>query len=398
MRWARFVWGYLSFRKDLLLALVVCAVVMAATELSIPWLIKEAIDGVLDEAGSVDLNSWLAVTAAVLGVLYLTHVLLLRIEAHMVLHCSYNLRRRLFSHIHSQALPFFQRHRVGELMHRLTSDTKIFEAETANLLRDIPGELVILLGVTSMMLVLHVGLALTVIVFMIVAAGVTGYLGQPLPSIRKSAQRVAARLAARFQETIAGVRTVQAFSNERHELARLDEENRRILGLELKEGKVYALMEPLGDMMELFGLVVLVWYGGHLIMADQITAGTLVAFIAYMEILARPLGHAEGYFRSLQASRAVSERLQELLADRELLPATGRQLGSADPPSIDVQRVSFRHPGSERDILQDVSFTVAPGEVVAVAGRNGAGKSTLMDLLLRFYDPTCGRIAVEGVD
>jgi ABC-type multidrug transport system fused ATPase/permease subunit len=398
MQWARFLWRYISYRKDLLAALMACAVVMAIAELSIPWLIKEAIDAVLDENARIDLNSWLAATLAVLAALYLAHVLLLRIAAHVILQCSYNFRGRLFTHIHSQALPFFQRHRTGELAHRVTSDAKIFETEAAQLVRDVPGELIVVVGVTIMMMVLHAGLALAVLVFMIAAAAVTGYLGQPLPSIRKSAQHVAARLYARFQETLAGARTVQAFKNERYELSRLDEENRRIRDLELKEGKVYAFMEPLGDMIELLGLVLLVWYGGYLIIDDKITAGTLVAFIAYMEILARPLGRAEAYFRSVQSSRAVGERLQELLEDREVLPAHGHRLASGDQPSIDVEHVLFRHAGGERDVLRDVSFAVKPGEVIAVVGRNGAGKSTLMDLLLRFYDPTSGRILADGVD
>jgi ABC-type multidrug transport system fused ATPase/permease subunit len=398
MNWARFLWSYISYRKDLLAALVVCAVVMAAAELSIPWLIKDAIDAVLDEGARIDLNRWLALTLGILVALYLAHVLLLRTAAQMMLHCAYRFRARLFEHIHSQGLPFFHRHRTGELAHRVTSDAKIFEAEVGRLVGDVPGEIVVVVGVVAMMAMMHLGLAIGVLLFMIATAGVTGYLGQPLPGIRKSAQRIAARLSARFQETLAGVRTVQAFRNERYELARLDDENRAIRDLELKEGRIYAFMEPLGDMIELLGLVLLVWYGGYLIIRDEITPGALVAFIAYMEILARPLGRAEAYFRSLQASRAVGERLQSLLGDREELSAHGQRLSSGHAPSIDVERVSFRHAGGERDVIRDVSFTIKAGEVVAVAGRNGAGKSTLMDLVLRFHDPTSGRILADGVD
>ena len=398
MNWARFVWRYISYRKDLLAALLACAVVMAAAELSIPWLIMEAIDAVVDDTRQIDLNAWVALTLGILAALYLAHVLLLRVAAHVTMHCSYRFRNRIFEHIHGQALPFFQRHRTGELMHRVTSDTKIFETEIGSLLREVPGELVVVAGVTTMMLMLHPGLALAVIAFMVVAAAVTSYLGRPLPSLRKSAQRLGAQLAARFQETIAGVRTVQGFTNERYELSRLNAENRKILKLELKEGKVHAFMEPLSDMIELVGLVLLVWYGGQLILADEITAGALVAFIAYMEILARPLGHAEAYYRSVQSSRAVTDRLRELLEDREVLPVHGDRSALGDAPSIEVENVSFRHAGSEREVLRDISFAVSPGVAVAIVGRNGAGKSTLMDLLLRFYDPTSGRIVAAGVD
>jgi subfamily B ATP-binding cassette protein MsbA len=396
--WARLTWSYIAYRKDLLAALLACAVVMAVAELSVPWLIKEAIDAVLDETAAIDLDLWLLLTVGVLAVLYVGHAALLRVEAHLILHCSYNLRRCLYTHIHSQALPFFQRHRTGELMHRVTSDAKIMEEETSRILRDLPGEIITILGVTILMVLLDPSMALLVVGFMIVAAIVTGYLGVPLPGLRRSAQRIAARLTARFQESVAGIRTVQAFKNEGYELDRLDAENRRILDVELKEGKVYAVMEPLGDLLELLGLVLVVWFGGHLIIAGQITPGTLVAFIAYMEILARPLGNAEGYYRSLQSVRAVGDRLQELLDDQERLPTNGRRTLQGGAWPVAAETVSFRHAEGERDILSDVSFMVESGEAVAIAGRNGAGKSTLLDLILRFYDPTSGRILVGGVD
>ena len=397
MTWVRFLWSYVSYRKDLLTLLLVCSAAMAAAELTVPWLMKQVIDAVLGDAPAQGMNMWLLLALGVLAVLYAAHVVLLRTDALMIVHCSYDLRRRLLAHIHAQALPFFARHRTGELTHRLTSDTKLFETSVAKLFRDLPSEILVVIGVTALMIMLHAELALVVIIFMAVAAALTGYLGQPLPSLRKSAQRISARLAGRFQETLAGVRTMQAFRNESHELARLDEENRGVLDFELKEGRVYALMEPLGDMVELAGLVLVVWYGGGLILAGEITAGTLVAFIAYMEILARPLGHVEAYVRSIQTSRAVGERLQDVLSDREELPAGGRWV-SSDVPSISFETVRFGYPGGGRDILHDISFMVKPGEVVAVAGRNGAGKSTLMDLLVRFYDPVAGRVLAADTD
>lgn len=398
MTWLRFVWAYVAHRKHLLAVVLVFSVVIGLAELAVPWLIKEAVDAVLDEEAGINLEVWGATTLGLLAVLYLAHVLLLRAAAHMIQQCSYKLRSRILSHIHSQALPFFQRHRTGELTHRVTSDTGLFEETTGRLLKEVPVELVTLVGVTIMMVLLQPGLALLVITFMVVAAVATGYLGQPLPGLRVSAQRAAARLSSRLQETIVGVRTVQGFKNESHELSLLDGENRGIRDLELKEDKVHALMMPLGELMELLGLILVVWYGGHLIMQDEITAGTLVAFIAYMEIFARPLGNVEGYFRDVQSSRAVATRLMELLQDREVLPSLGQRSGLDGAPSIVAQDVWFRHAGDQRDVLCGVSFTVEPGEVVAVAGRNGAGKSTLMDLLLRFHDPTSGCILAAGTD
>jgi ABC-type multidrug transport system fused ATPase/permease subunit len=133
-------------------------------------------------------------------------------------------------------------------------------------------------------------------------------------------------------------------------------------------------------------------------MGKQITAGGLVAFMAYMEILAGPVSRAGNFYRHFQVCRAVGERLQDLLDDSDTLaPSRGRHSGGARW-DVSVEAVTFRYPGSAREVLHNVSFGVKQGEAVALVGRNGAGKSTLLDLLLRFYDPTMGRIMVGGID
>jgi len=150
--------------------------------------------------------------------------------------------------------------------------------------------------------------------------------------------------------------------------------------------------------MELLGVVLVVWYGSHLILSKQITPGALVAFISYMEILAGPVSRIGNFYRYFQTCRAVGERLQNLLDDYETLPSSGSTHTPREGWDITVEDVSFQYPGSTRQVLHEVSFTVKQGETVAVVGRNGAGKSTLLDLLLRFYDPTAGRITVGGMD
>jgi len=394
----RFFWRYLGCRRDLGVALTVCAIVVAAAELSIPWLLQRAIDTALGETHRASLDQLLLWMLGIVAVLYVSHAVLLRLEARLLGEASYDLRRRLYTHFHQQALAFFHRHKTGELMHRVTSDAELFEDSAVELFSDLPYELLTVAGVLTLMAVTDVRLMGFVVLFLLVATAVTGYLGRPLPTLRKSIQNVGARLSGRLQESLAGIRTVHAFTNERHELARLDAANRHILDMEVREGTVEALIVPLFELMELLGVVLVVWYGGHLIAAKQITAGGLVAFMAYMEILAGPVSRGGAFYRHLQTCRSVGERLQELLDDRETLPVAGRERPQGDQWDISVEALSFRHPGSTREALRNVSFAVQRGECVAVVGRNGAGKSTVMDLLLRFYDPTAGRIVAGGID
>jgi len=398
VKWARFLWCYAAYRKDLGLALLGFAAIVAAAELSIPWLLQRAIDTALGEVNGVGLDTLALWMLGIVALLYAAHAGLLRVEARMLYEASYDLRRRLYTHFHSQSLAFFHRHRTGELLHRVTSDAGLFEDSAVELFSDLPFELLTVAGVLTLMALTNVRLMALVVLFLLAAWAVTGYLGRPLPTLRKSIQGIGSRLAGRLQEGLVGIRTVQGFKNERHELDRLDEANRSIFQTELREGKLEGLIVPLFELMELLGVVLVVWYGGHLIMGRQITAGGLVAFMAYMEILAGPVSRAGNFYRHFQVCRAVAERLQDLLDDRETLPSSGGKQPGADRWDISAEAVSFRYPGSAREVLHNVSFSVKQGEAVALVGRNGAGKSTLLDLLVRFYDPTTGRILAAGVD
>jgi len=398
MKSVRFFWRYVTYRKDLLTALLGCALVTAAAELTIPWLLRQAIDTALGEMSGTSLEALGLWMIGVIVLLYIAHMALLRVETRMVYEASYDLRRHLYTHIHSQAFAFFQRHRTGELIHRITADVRLFEDNAVELFSDLPFALLTVIGVLTMMALTDLRLVVLVVLFLCVASVITGYLGRPLPALRKSIQGIGTLLTGRLQETLSGIRTVQAFKNERQELARLDEANRSILQMEVQQGKLEASLTPLFELMELLGVVLVVWYGSFLIVQQQITAGALVGFMAYMEILAGPVSRAGDFYRYSQTCRVVGERLQNLLDDHETLPAHGAKRPPDAALDIVAEGVSFQYPRSTRQVLREVSFTVQPGETIALVGRNGAGKSTLLDLLLRFYDPTEGHMLAGGVD
>jgi subfamily B ATP-binding cassette protein MsbA len=394
----QFFWRYVTYRKDLAAALLGCALGIAAADLTFPWLLQQGIDTALGELTDHSLGTIALWMLGVVVVLYAAHALMLRIETRMLCEASYDLRRRLYTHFHTQAIAFFLRHKTGELMYRVSSDADLFEESAVELFSELPFALMTVVGVLTLMAVTDVRLTGLVLLFFSVASVVTAYFGRPLPTLRKSIQAIHARLSSRLQETLSGVRTVQAFKNESYELSRLDAANRDILAVEVREGKLEALIEPVFEIVELLGVILVVWYGGTLILHRQITAGTLVAFMAYMELLTGPVSRVGEFYRHFQICRAFGDRLQALLDDREILPVSAGERPRDDSWDVIIDAVSFRYPGTEREVLLDVSFTVKHGETVAVVGRNGAGKSTLMDLLMRFYDPTSGRIIAGGVD
>ncbi len=394
----RLFWSFIGWRKGLAAALLGCAVVVAAAELAIPWLIKLAVDAALEEEGPQHLDRLGLAMLGIVVILYVSHVALLRIEARLLAGALFRLRQRLYSHFHAQSLAFFHRHKVGELLHRATNDVSVFGDHATELASDLPFDLLTVAGVLGLMLWLDPRLTALVAAFLAASSLVSWRIGRPLPTIRRSLQQIGARLSARLQEGLAGARTVRAFGNQRREIELLDTENQEMRRLELSGERLEAWIVPVFDLMEILGIIVVAWYGGHLILAKRLTPGGLVAFIAYMEILAGPVSRISRYYRHLQGCRAVGARLVESLADRDELPAGRGLIPAGAAASVVLEHVSFRYPGAERDALVDVSFEVEPGQVVAVVGRNGAGKSTLIDVILRLHDPTAGHVLLGGLD
>ncbi|MEX3009621.1 ABC transporter ATP-binding protein [Hoeflea sp. TYP-13] len=398
MRSLRFFWKYITYRKDLLVLMLTVSAVVTAAELYIPWIVMRAIDAVVEQRSMEQLNAWAIQGLILVAGFYVLHAVMIRIDAQLILRCSYNLRRRLYAHIIGQGLPFFERYQTGELIHRAVTDTEAFDEDIEDLFSELPFDFLTIIGVTVFMAILDVKMAIFVVIFMAINAAFAWYLGRPLLNLEKSIQSSGARLTARFQESVAGIRTVQSFANEDVELSRLDVDNREILKKELKEGKIESVMEPMADAMTMLGLVLVVWYGGAQIIAGNLTIGALVAFIAYMEILAEPLEELEGYYRDYLGCRAMAERIQDLFDEDEAVADDGELEIGGDRIEIAFEGVAFSYESRKKGLVEGITFAAHPGEVLAIVGRNGAGKSTLLNLLQRFYDPDEGQIKANGAD
>lgn len=398
---ARLFFSVVTVRRRALLALLACAAGVAAGELAIPWCLQLAVDAAIGQADAAGLDRIGLAMLAVVGALYALHCGLLRLEARVLHEGGFSLRRRLYTHLLGQPLGFFTRAKSGELVHRVVSDTAVFQDNAVDIFSDLPFEAMTVAGVLALMAVTSLPLAAVAVGFLLVAAVISAWVGRPLPTLRKTIQGVAAAFSARLQDGLTGIRTVKAFGGERHEIQRLDEANRRLVDLEVRSGRVEALLVPVFDLMELLGVVLVVWYGAHLIVARRLSPGGLVAFIAYMEILAGPVSRVGRFYRRFQQCRAVAERLAGFLSEGERVVDVSGVTSPGPMPEpwpIVFSDVTFTYPGADRPAVQEVSLAAGRGEVVAVVGRNGAGKSTLMDLLLGFYAPASGRITAGGVD
>ena len=371
---------------------------VAAMELAQPYLLKVAIDDHILHADWTGLAAVAGLYAGTLAVLYGLRMLeeyLMALTGQRVIH---DLRSALFRHLLRLEAAFFDRTPVGRLMTRVLSDVDaVSEAFTSGLFA-IVADVVTVVGVVVMMLWLDWRLALVTYAIVPVLFGVAAYFRLRARDAYREVRRRLARLNAFLQESLQGMAVTQLFAREAHErrhFERLNQEYRRALfGSTVYEASLYATVEALGSV----ALALLVWYGGGRILEGALTFGVLVAFIQYTNRFFLPIRDLGAKYTVMQAAMASAERIFGLL-DR---PAG--IVGAASPrtPAGGTGRASFEGVWfayeDERWVLADCSFTVAPGEHVALVGTTGEGKSTCARLLNRTWDVARGRVLIDGVD
>ncbi|MEO8138377.1 MAG: ABC transporter ATP-binding protein [Gemmatimonadota bacterium] len=322
-----------------------------------------------------------------------------------------DLRLQLFSHLQRLSVPYFDRHPVGRLMTRVTSDVETLNELFSSGVVTVFGDVFTIIAIVTMMLVVDWQLALVafaVIPLMIVVAAT--FRRHVRTSFRDIRTRVA-RLNAYLQEQLSGVRVVQLFSRERAEASAFAEINRGHLEAQLRSITIYAIFFPVVEFLTSVALALLLWYGGVRVLGGTLTVGVLAAFIQLTRRFFQPLQDLSEKYNLLQSAMASSERIFQLLDTVPTVRTSAGPVRLSQPilGEVAFEDVWFRYgtessevrvPGANEEswVLKGVSFTARPGQTLALVGHTGAGKTTIISLLLRFYDPVRGRITVDGVD
>lgn len=322
----------------------------------------------------------------------------------------YDLRTQIFRKLQQLDLAFYDRNPVGRLMTRITSDVETLNELFSSGVVTVFGDLFILFFIVAAMLQMDAELALvtfSVLPFVVYAAFL---FRSRIRSAYRDIRLRLARLNAFLQERFTGIRIVQLFNREHSDLERFQTLDDDYLNAHLRSITYYALFFPVIQLFTTVALALIIWYGGGAMIQGAVTIGVLAAFLDYARRFFRPIQDLSEKYNLLQGAMASSERIFRLL-DREPAIRDSAVPGSlpADAPGeIRFEHVWFAY-GKEgqgtgdqrrRDpdwVIRDLSFTVAPGEKLAIVGHTGAGKTTVINLLMRFYEPQRGRIFVDGV-
>jgi ATP-binding cassette subfamily B protein len=312
---------------------------------------------------------------------------------------AYDLRDALFERIERLSFSYYDRVQTGQLVTRLTSDVEQIRTFAGSGVVQLANAVVMLVGTTVLLLYLDWQLALVALAIVPVIAGLlVRFVGRIRPLFRE-VQQTLGRLNTVLQEDLMGVRVIRAFAREDYETARYRAVNDELLDKNLTTVRVFANNFPFVFLFANVGTLAIIWFGGWQVIGGRLSVGELVAFNTLLGFMLFPILTIGFLSASISRAGASAQRVFDILdAPLDVKDAPDASILLPISCRVDFDDVSFRYPGSERDILAGVSFTARPGQTVAVLGTTGSGKSTLINLIPRFYDVTRGAVRLDGND
>ncbi len=378
---------------------IVLVVIAQGFALASPWFVKLAIDGLGDpdvDRGRIALYAGLIVITALIGgaARYGMRELLNGVSRRM----EVDLRHAFFRHLLRLDASFYDRIRTGDLMSRATNDTQAVRQAAGPAVMYAVNTLVGFVLAVGAMLWISPRLTLLAMIPMLLLPPLVIGFGRVINRRYEQIQEHFSTLSTMVQENLTGVRIVRAYVQEAEQARQFERLNAEYRSRNVRLAKASGLFHPLLELIAGVAMVLVLWFGGRELMADAMSVGDLVAFFFYLGLLIWPMIALGWVVNLFQRGAASMARLNEIFETRPAVAVPGTPAPAAGlRGEVEFRNVSFRYPGTERLVLEDVSFHIRPGETVAIVGPTGSGKSTLVSLLARVHDATGGEILLDGV-
>jgi ATP-binding cassette subfamily B multidrug efflux pump len=312
---------------------------------------------------------------------------------------TFSIRQDLYSHLLGRALSYLGRNPVGKLVTRLTNDVANLNEMYRSTMVAFCQDIMLVLGIIVVLLVLDWRLALVCLALTPFIAGLAWIFSRMAREAFRAMQGQLGRINSRLSESLNGLAAVKLFRAEKQGAKEFERLNQDHFQAGMRQVRVFAVFMPVTELFSSLAAGLIIWYGGGQVIQDELSLGTLVAFIFYMQMFFRPVRDMAEKYNVMQAAMASAERIFHLMDQGEALEPP-RQPGAVvepGPGEVRFENVSFGYDPAQ-PVVRDVSFTIPAGQTWALVGPTGAGKTSLVNLLMRLMDPQAGRVLIDGVD
>jgi ATP-binding cassette subfamily B multidrug efflux pump len=373
--------------------------ILTSLSLVIPAIIRQVIDVGLKQSDVIFLIKAALILLGIGALNSILNYFQRYLSEWIASHIGYDLRNRLYDHIQHLSFSYHDHAQTGQLISRTIEDVRAVERFSGLVVIELIQVGLLLVGVTVLLFTTNPHLAAIALLPMLPLILITTDFGKRVSDYFLDVDNALGDLSARLQENVSGAQVVRAFARENYEIGRFGKANRTLFNARIKVIHEWLKIMPTSQFLVTAGTLLILWFGGQMVLSGSLTIGELVAFNSYLLLLSAPaqqltwLVNAAGEAAAgVQRAFAVLDTPLEIESslDKLVLPTLSGQ--------VEFRQVSFQYMGEKANALQNISLTVKPNQIVALIGTTGSGKTSLVNLIPRFYDVSTGAVLVDGYD